>query len=154
MSHISVFFFLCAYCSITRAAPSSGGGTSTCPDGDKDPRWGIAWTTTTAGNRDSQPCPAVNGAQSVGFANRRCDSDGDWEEQVDVSNCGSAAFAEVESNAVRDAVSRNYKHACCNFWGFTVPLTSWTAPPLITPLLSAISYTPSIIASPHNISLP
>ena len=72
-----------------------------CINGDKDTKWGLVWNTTLAGNRDSQPCPVVSGVQSAGFAFRRCGDNGEWEEEVDVSNCRSLAFDEIERNAVR-----------------------------------------------------
>jgi hypothetical protein len=74
---------------------------SMCNDDDVDQRWGLVWTATVAGSRDSQPCPAISGVQSVGFAFRLCDSDGQWDKEVDVSMCSSAAFDEIERNAVR-----------------------------------------------------
>lgn len=72
-----------------------------CDDGDRDSRFNLAWTTTLAGRKDSQPCPTVAGVESTGFASRLCDIEGEWEDQVDVLNCRSVKFDELENSAVR-----------------------------------------------------
>ena len=76
------------------------GDTPMCPAGDADPRWSIQWSSTEAGRRDSQPCPTIQGTNTTGFAFRECGEDGKWEEEVDVINCRSAQFEELENQAV------------------------------------------------------
>lgn len=73
-----------------------------CHNNDRDPRWGIVWTATAVGTWDSQPCPAIGGMQSSGFAYRLCSHSRHWEEEVDVLNCKSVAFDDLDSNAVSD----------------------------------------------------
>jgi hypothetical protein len=73
---------------------------SMCDDGNVDEQWGLVWAATVTGNRVSQPCPAVSGVESMGSASRLCDSGGEWEKEVDVSMCVSAAFDVIKRNAV------------------------------------------------------
>lgn len=70
-----------------------------CPEGDIDPRWGIEWAAAQAGRRGTQPCPAFDDADTVGFAFRVCGQDGEWEEEVDVTVCRNLMFSMLESQA-------------------------------------------------------
>lgn len=80
----------------------------TCPEGDVDPRWGITWSATEGGRRDTQPCPAIDGMETAGVASRLCGRNGKWEEEVEVINCRNVVF----ENLFNEAVSYNDQLLC------------------------------------------
>lgn len=84
--------------------------------------WGVRWNETVAGSRDFQPCPMGgvltetygnarcysrcmhachhNKCCVTGFVLRLCNMDGEWNNTIDIANCSSANFIDLERMAV------------------------------------------------------
>ena len=77
-----------------------------CSTGDSDPVYGIEWAETLANFSDNQPCPDLNGLETVGRAFRLCLEEGTWDSYVNVSNCQSSEFTALLERAVSEDLKK------------------------------------------------
>lgn len=84
----------------------------TCDAGDRDPLYGIMWSSTAVNSNDNKPCPPVNSRESVGTAFRFCQEGKRWSSFVNVSNCQTSEFRMLTDTAVSESISANVMHTC------------------------------------------